>query len=1000
MSGAPHHESIPAELITRFLPTVQEADGPAALLEISRDPQAWSAPMIAEALLRQLSRIDDHPHARTPEADELRVALHVAAAQLRHADGAVPQFNGKEARQAEVAAEPTRMIEAPGAVEAGRQLQPAPVAALTRPEPLHSDFHIAARHVLASCGGWNAESKRRLSFLARSMGVNAAGMQRSLVQITQDHQRTIPSQSPGQRGVPGAESVAVRDPDGEVHAPHILSRANLAGRPLDAEPTNHRARRWMNLSTGLLFATSGVFAAMLLAIVIGRAVSAPPEIVTQVVGTQAPSGQASPVPTGSQGRPSSSSPPPAAPVFETGTDHESLVRLLNSLDRDAFRAAPEESAEHFRKAVEAMSREWADSSPQVIRSASVAIRDAVLAATDHSARLGVDLLEVLTEQMGAFDGAQRTMDPVEISSSSFSFATAGLLLDTPLSPPTERALRSRLNSIASTVNRTVANQSFSDLLETALRVHASSLIPRASDRDRDQFVQAWRHWATLCNALPTASEGSATRLKLDAIERIAGDGENASMHEVTQAVLAALTRHIDWSDPESDQASRRLLAWLDNVEAIDSEVLSIVTGELVDAALLPSLTVRMRLSSTASTADRRSLRDQYAVRFGLPQIGDGRVFVSEWAGFVEELLAQDLPTDHAGALNIALRASWLNEAAMAWMVSDEQAARSTLDRARQSLHHLTSGQPQPVSFGRRQTARADGEWAARYLRARRNTDERMKLLHELGNTGGPGGQADADVLAEAASYSTPMEVRRLAQRMVLDHANQPEIVLGLLEVLPRAARQDGVAHMIEEVTGHRLPSTTSQSWRLEARRALVSRAMEMLSSDSASILDVARSALALSLSARLDYHRLLLGSRSGSAGMDPFASPSAASDPEDPMTSLVPMCDLLLTHASRHPERVRLFAGLDELRARRSWRTRLTSNATGQYAAELASCLDLSAYVLGCERPSLAAEMERIVREASAQRRSAVSVYQQIAINELGMLRLNLHRMGAVGDTP
>ncbi|MFU8829821.1 MAG: hypothetical protein ACNA8P_10375, partial [Phycisphaerales bacterium] len=55
-----------------------------------------------------------------------------------------------------------------------------------------------------------------------------------------------------------------------------------------------------------------------------------------------------------------------------------------------------------------------------------------------------------------------------------------------------------------------------------------------------------------------------------------------------------------------------------------------------------------------------------------PQIGDGRVFVSEWAGFVEELLAQDLPTDHAGALNIALRASWLNEAAMAWMVSDEQ----------------------------------------------------------------------------------------------------------------------------------------------------------------------------------------------------------------------------------------------------------------------------------------------------------------------------------------
>ncbi|XOV74717.1 MAG: hypothetical protein ACFHWZ_14590 [Phycisphaerales bacterium] len=141
-----------------------------------------------------------------------------------------------------------------------------------------------------------------------------------------------------------------------------------------------------------------------------------------------------------------------------------------------------------------------------------------------------------------------------------------------------------------------------------------------------------------------------------------------------------------------------------------------ITAALVDGAHLPMLGAEMKLGESASPDARRALRDRYAVRFGLPQVGDGRLFVAEWAGFAEEQLDSSIAQADRDALDAAVRAAFLNASAALWLDSNEDAARANLADVRNGLSGFVASAGGPVSFGAQRTPRADGEWAARYLR--------------------------------------------------------------------------------------------------------------------------------------------------------------------------------------------------------------------------------------------------------------------------------------------
>lgn len=129
----------------RFLSDAEPLGGPFALLGL--EPGDVDDARVNAALLRQLARVAAHPLGATPEAEEVRLALHVAAAQLR--DPLV-----RRALIAEISARPTSR-------EVVRADASAPA---TGEDPLRA--RVLA--VLAMSGGWNSSARVRLAALAIS----------------------------------------------------------------------------------------------------------------------------------------------------------------------------------------------------------------------------------------------------------------------------------------------------------------------------------------------------------------------------------------------------------------------------------------------------------------------------------------------------------------------------------------------------------------------------------------------------------------------------------------------------------------------------------------------------------------------------------------------------------------------------------------------------------------------------------------------------------------
>ncbi len=146
----------PDALAARFLGSSAGAGGPFALLGVghgTRDPGA-----IRAAGARRLARIDRHPLRLTPEADELRLAVHAAMAQLTD-----PALHAALARH----------------WPAG-ETEPSPAAWRSHLSAVTDQMSRQARLIVGASGGWNARAKKRLAHLARLHRVNANDLIRAL----------------------------------------------------------------------------------------------------------------------------------------------------------------------------------------------------------------------------------------------------------------------------------------------------------------------------------------------------------------------------------------------------------------------------------------------------------------------------------------------------------------------------------------------------------------------------------------------------------------------------------------------------------------------------------------------------------------------------------------------------------------------------------------------------------------------------------------------------
>jgi hypothetical protein len=146
----------PDALAARFLGRSAGAGGPFALLGVGHGTRDAAA--LRAAVARRLAQIDRHPLRLTPEADELRLAVHAAMAQLTD-----PALHTVLVRY----------------WPEGEQ-EHAPAAWRSPLTAVSDQMARQARLIVGASGGWNTRAKKRLAHLARLHRVNAGDLIRAL----------------------------------------------------------------------------------------------------------------------------------------------------------------------------------------------------------------------------------------------------------------------------------------------------------------------------------------------------------------------------------------------------------------------------------------------------------------------------------------------------------------------------------------------------------------------------------------------------------------------------------------------------------------------------------------------------------------------------------------------------------------------------------------------------------------------------------------------------
>lgn len=202
--------------IQQFFNDVRPTSGPLELLGV--DPASCTDEAVREALRRRLDRLLLNPHAGSPDAEEVRLALHVAAAQLL--DPAV---------RAELLEE--------------RRLTPESRTASDAPPQAGFDASVFA--AVASAGGWNREARRRLAVVAAAEGI-------------------APREAAGR--------VARLAHAGHDETPNVSAAASheLVSIEADAAAEGRSLRRWGSFALLILLIASTVLTAVRLVAIAGR----------------------------------------------------------------------------------------------------------------------------------------------------------------------------------------------------------------------------------------------------------------------------------------------------------------------------------------------------------------------------------------------------------------------------------------------------------------------------------------------------------------------------------------------------------------------------------------------------------------------------------------------------------------------------------------------------------------------------------------------------------
>jgi len=264
-------------------------------------------------------------------------------------------------------------------------------------------------------------------------------------------------------------------------------------------------------------------------------------------------------------------------------------------------------------------------------------------------------------------------------------------------------------------------------------------------------------------------------------------------------------------------------------------------------------------------------------------------------------------------------------------------------------------------------------WAVAYQDAGRKVDQRTLLLESLRDSaGGDLGPIEAVTFVRAVYQGTPNEIRLLARRILVERLDLgSNIAVEMLDQFSNVPATPATSDMIRNLSGRVLPSVRSESWRVDARLALLHHALGLVDSPGREI-DEAMDSIHRSYDSRrscLDRH-----SRPSSTAHD------AAIDLAEAwrLRAAAP------SERSPHP----VPGDEVEIQRRHTTRLRLAEGPLQRFVAGQLAVLDQMAYVAVTEQPLLREPVLGVLID-STRRRSVMShVLAQALEVEQAMTRL------------
>ncbi|MFN0012528.1 MAG: hypothetical protein ACKVS8_12890 [Phycisphaerales bacterium] len=930
-----------------------------------------SAPAVNAAFNRRVALIAAHPRGRGPEAQAARMILHQAALQLLGVGGGA-------AGPMAAAPAPT---DAPGPSQTARAPS-APRPATPAPQPPDAELVIEARQMLARAGTIDGAAMQRLTAIALARGLPPEAAVRvvaSLAATSDEPQRAAaPRRAPTDRDEATDERVHGED----------------------------EGRRLVRIALTALAA---------LVVVVGLAITG---IVLLAQSAAKLPSVATPFPT-----------PPvverelaraaladeAAPADAAQPDPAQILREA----RSAASAEPKDAQRAFTAANDTVARWWFLLDPGQRTAAAESMVEAFLRVANDPAAADA-LLTGLTPPdvanpppeggaagAGAGGGGTATLSAEGVARTSWA---AGLLsrLARERDLPADQARRvaAMLESVLGR-GKAGASTSFVAGARVALATMPMRIVAGPAFAAADGTVAApplppnsaaatFERWERCVRALgegPQTGE-QAENMILDGIETVMVRAAEPTADRAVYAVLQGSAGRLRWR--AADPSRRRLVAWFGRAD-ISTADLSVLTGAIVRDSAAEGVDLTMALSPLATPEARAALRDRYAKAWAIGadsvRAGGGGGGRADWAAVSrEQIAASQTVSGTLEDLRSAAVLSALSHAA--WRKSRGETGNAN-DLVAQEVPRLTSMILPPVDGAVGGTgggpggvaaafSATDGSWAVRFV-TDRNAAAKLASLREL-ESSSVLGQADADVLVEAALVLGQSDVRRAAQGTLGKYIDQPTVLGAILKTLPRVVRSPGVAEALAPLSARPLPGWQAPAWPAEVRRAVVEALLEkMAGGGTGNTID------ALCASIAESYARM--------AGLE--VSPGGVGQADAPAKAAEGASRLYQSTRSRcqrYPSNEAFPQGLDRLDQRRASRLAVAVGPVQRFAAEQTSTLEALAYLVSGERPGTGPEVKALLDALARRRRTSESIAEQIKATEAAMLRLHLLRAGGAGE--